>query len=85
METKQQLIQRINQALEAIRPHLKSDGGDVEVVDVTPDMRVQIRWVGACETCNMSTMTLKAGIEHTIKSAIPEVSAVEAVPRTVAK
>jgi Fe-S cluster biogenesis protein NfuA len=73
------LIERIDEALAAIRPHLKADGGDIEVVDVTDDMQVQVKWIGTCETCSMSSMTMKAGIESTIKSAIPEITSVKAI------
>lgn len=76
---KDKLIERIKLALDSIRPHLEADGGDIEVVDITDDMRVQVKWVGNCETCNMSAMTMKAGIEYTIKSAIPEITGVEAL------
>jgi Fe-S cluster biogenesis protein NfuA len=76
---KNKLIERIKLALDSIRPHLEADGGDVEVVDITDDMRVQVKWIGNCETCNMSAMTMKAGIEHTIKSAVPEITGVEAL------
>lgn len=76
---KTQLLERINVALDTVRPHLKVDGGDVEVVDVTEDMIVQIKWKGNCEMCNMSTMTLRAGIEEAIRSKIPEISGVEAL------
>lgn len=74
-----QLLARINEALETIRPHLAVDGGDVEVVEVTPDKRVKIRWIGNCVNCSMSAMTLKAGIEQAIKGKVPEVAGVEAV------
>ena len=70
---------RVEEALESIRPHLLVDGGNVELVEVTEDMRVQIRWVGMCESCSMSAMTLKAGITEAVRSKIPEVVAVEAV------
>lgn len=73
------LIERITQALNGVRPHLEADGGNIEVVDVTEDMRVKVKWLGNCETCSMSAMTMKAGIEFTIKSAIPEITGVDAV------
>lgn len=76
---KEQLMVRIEDALSTIRPHLKVDGGDVEVVDVTEDMRVQIRWIGMCESCSMSGMTLRAGIAEAIKGKIPEIAEVEAI------
>ena len=73
------LLERIERALSTVRPHLRVDGGDVEVVDVTEDMRVKIRWMGMCETCSMSTMTLRAGIAEAIKGNIPEIQGVDAV------
>jgi len=73
------LKKRINDALDAIRPHLAVDGGDVEVVEVTTDMLVRIKWIGNCVNCSMSAMTLKAGIEQAIKGAVPEIKGVEAV------
>ena len=76
---KQELLKRINDALVNIRPHLKVDGGDVEVVDVTEEMKVQIKWIGACSTCSMSAMTMKAGIEQSIKMQVPEITGVEAL------
>lgn len=76
---KAKLIFRIEEALDGVRPHLIVDGGDVEVVDVTDDMCVQIRWKGMCESCSMSTMTLRAGITAAIKSQIPEILSVEAL------
>ncbi len=79
VQEKQELIQRIDLALEDVRPHLKVDGGNVEVVDVTEDMMVQIRWMGNCESCSMSAMTMRAGIEQSIKSRIPSIKGVEAI------
>lgn len=76
---KQQWIDRVDKALNDVRPHLEVDGGNVEVVDVTDDLRVKIRLLGTCENCSMSEMTMKAGIEQTIKGRIPEVLQVVAV------
>ena len=73
------LLLRVNEALDSIRPHLAVDGGDVEVLEVTSDKKVKIRWVGNCINCSMSAMTLKAGIEQAIKGKIPEIVSVEAV------
>lgn len=77
--TKDQLYTRVEKALNSIRPHLAVDGGNVEIVEVTDDFRVKIKWIGACESCNMSAMTMKAGIEHTIKAHVPEIVSIEAV------
>lgn len=76
---KEQMLERIHQALETIRPHLVADGGNIEVVDITDDMRVLVKWIGTCETCSMSPMTMKAGIEYTIRTALPEIKSVESV------
>lgn len=76
---KEKLIQKINQALESIRPHLAVDGGDIEVMDVTDDMCVKVKWLGNCQACAMSEMTMKAGVEQTIKSHVPQISTVVAV------
>ena len=76
---KQQLLDRIESALSSVRPHLRVDGGDVEVVELTDDMHVKIRWMGMCETCSMSGMTLRAGIQEAIRDKIPEIVGVEAI------
>lgn len=73
------LNERVEAALETVRPHLRVDGGDVELVEVTDDMHVKIRWMGMCQTCSMSDMTLRAGIQEAIQSKIPEIVGVEAV------
>ena len=74
-----ELLERVDAALESVRPHLKVDGGNVDVVGVTEDMHVQIKWMGNCESCNMSAMTLRAGIEEAIRSKIPEIKGVVAI------
>lgn len=71
--------ERIQAAIEKIRPVLKADGGDVELVDVSDDGIVQVRLQGACSGCPMSQMTLKNGIERIIKQEVPEVKSVESV------
>ena len=73
------LKDKVDAALESLRPHLKVDGGDIEVVEVTEDMTVKIKWLGNCEFCSMSAMTMKAGVEQTLRSKIPEIKAIEAV------
>ncbi|MBI3135871.1 MAG: NifU family protein [Bacteroidetes bacterium] len=71
--------EKIEIALQSIRPFLQRDGGDVELVEVTKENVVRVRLLGACESCAMSSMTLRAGIEEAVKNAIPEVKSVEAV------
>lgn len=73
------LIERIDKALDTIRPHLAVDGGNVEVVEVTDDMQLKIKWLGNCENCFMSVMTMKAGIEEVVKTQVPEIKSVMAV------
>jgi len=70
---------RIEKALEKIRPALQADGGDVEFVDVSEDGVVQVRLTGACGGCPMSQMTLKMGIERMLKQEVPEVKEVVGV------
>ncbi len=73
------LIEKIEDALQSVRPHLEADGGDVEVVEVTDEMIVKVKWIGNCENCFMSIMTMKAGIEEAIKAKVPEIKGVEAI------
>ena len=73
------LRQRIEDTLDSVRPYLMADGGSVRLADVTDEMVVEIELLGACGTCPMSTMTLRAGIEQAIRRAVPEVTRVEAV------
>lgn len=74
-----QYIDQIELALDTIRPYLEADGGNVKVIDLTEDMVLKLELLGACSSCPMSTMTLKAGVEEAIKKAIPEILKVEAV------
>jgi len=68
--------ERVQEVLELVRPALQADGGDVELVDVSEDGIVSVRLKGACGSCPMATMTLKMGIERTLKQRIPEVKEV---------
>ncbi len=70
------LKDRVKEVLDKIRPTLQADGGDVELIDVTEDGTVKVRLKGACAGCPMSQMTLKQGIESTLKQEIPEVKQV---------
>ena len=72
------LKDRIEQALETIRPYLKKDGGDVEIVSIEKDS-LTLKLLGACSSCEMSHMTMTAGIEEAIKRAIPEIKTVSAI------
>ncbi len=73
------MFDKVNEILEQIRPSLKADGGDVELVEVTPENIVKVRLQGACKGCPMSQMTLKMGIERLLKKHIPEIVSVESV------
>lgn len=76
---KQDLIAKVDIALDDVRPHLAVDNGNVEVVGITDDLTVQVKWLGACVGCSMSHMTMKAGLEQAIKSRLPEIKGVIAV------
>lgn len=73
------LKEKVQDALNKVRPSLQADGGDVELVDVLEDGLVKVRLTGACKGCPMSQMTLKMGIEKILKQNIPEVTTVESV------
>lgn len=73
------IINKINLALDDIRPYLKDDGGDIELIEVTDDLTVKVKFLGECKSCKMSPMTLKGGVEEAIKKVIPEIKAVIAV------
>ncbi|HKL12840.1 MAG TPA: NifU family protein [Halanaerobiales bacterium] len=71
--------EEVQDVLDQIRPGLQADGGDVELIEVTEEGIVKVRLVGACHGCPMSTLTLKNGIERTLKKKIPEVEEVVSV------
>jgi Fe-S cluster biogenesis protein NfuA len=71
--------EKVEAAINKVRPALQADGGNVELVDVSPDGIVKVRLTGACGSCPMSQMTLKMGIERVIKQEVPEVKEVVAL------
>ncbi|MCY3488380.1 MAG: NifU family protein [Bacteroidetes bacterium] len=73
------LRQKIEDGLDSIRPYLVADGGEVQLHRITDDMVVELKLLGACGTCPMSTMTLRAGIEQALRHAVPQISRVDAV------
>ncbi|MBN1117138.1 MAG: NifU family protein [Bacteroidales bacterium] len=75
----QEDLDKINKAIESVRPYLVTDGGDVELVEVTDDKVVKVRLLGACEGCPFSMMTLKAGIEQSIRKEWPKLTSLESV------
>lgn len=71
--------EKVEKALESIRPYLQADGGDIELVEITAEGIVKVKLTGACCGCPMSQMTLSQGVENALKEAVPEVKGVEAV------
>lgn len=71
--------EQVEAAIAKIRPMLQNDGGNIELVEITPDGVVKVRLQGACKGCPMSRMTLKNGVERIVLKEVPGVKAVEAV------
>jgi len=71
--------ERVEEVINKIRPSLQADGGDVQLIEVTQDGVVKVKLTGACGSCPMSQMTLKMGIEKTLKQEIPEVKEVVSI------
>lgn len=71
--------EKIEEALDHIRPYLEADGGNVRVIELTEDMTLKLELLGNCGSCPMSTMTLKAGVEEALKKAVPEIKKVVAI------
>lgn len=82
--TNQELANKVEHALNEVRPYLETDGGNVKVLGVDNDRVVTLELLGACGSCPMSVMTMKAGIEETIKRQVPEIKDVRAVNITPA-
>ena len=76
MSEEKSIKERVSQALEKVRPYLQSDGGDIDLVDVTDDGTVKVRLTGACHGCPYSMQTLKAGVEQAIMKEVPEITRV---------
>jgi Fe-S cluster biogenesis protein NfuA len=76
------LTERVEKALDSIRPYLEADGGNVKILEITDQMVVRLELLGSCGSCPMSAMTLRAGVEESIRRAVPEVLSVEAVNLT---
>ena len=74
--TDEKILNKIERALDEIRPYLEADGGDIKLVEVTDEFVVKVKLVGACGSCNISMQTLKNGVEIGIKRAVPEVKEV---------
>ena len=76
MDRKEKIVLK---AIEDLRPYLHNDGGDMELVEITADNKVIIKLLGACKSCSVSSVTIKAGLEENLKVLIPEITGVEAV------
>ncbi len=79
MATKEEIITKVNSAIDVIRPYLQNDGGDISLVEITEDLTVKVKLHGACGTCPYSLMTLKNGVEQAIRRDVPEIKEVVAV------
>ena len=77
--TNQSLIEKVENAINEIRPYLEADGGDIKVVSIDNKNVVNLELIGSCESCPMSPMTLKAGVEEAIKKQVPEINGVNAI------
>ncbi len=75
----QSLIEKVEIAIDEIRPYLIADGGDIKVVSIDNKNIVNLELLGSCETCPMSPMTLKAGVEEAIKKQVPEIKGINAI------
>ena len=76
------LIDRVESAIDEIRPYLIADGGDIKVISIDNKNIVNLELLGSCEKCPMSPMTLKAGVEEAIKKQVPEINGIYAVNGT---
>lgn len=75
---KENIRERVERAIEEIRPNLQADGGDIELVDIENKV-AKVKLKGACAGCPMSTMTVKWGVERALKKKVPEIISVETV------
>jgi Fe-S cluster biogenesis protein NfuA len=73
------LREKVEEALNSVRPGLEADGGNVELIDVSEDGIVKVKLVGACGSCPMAAMTLQYGVTNAIKQAVPEIKEVQSV------
>ena len=73
------LLERVEKAIDTVRPYLEADGGNVKIVEITPQNIVKLELTGTCSNCAMSSMTMKAGIEEAVKREVPEIVAAEAI------
>jgi Fe-S cluster biogenesis protein NfuA len=74
--TDQNILEKVEEALGQVRPYLESDGGDIRLIEVTDDYVVKVKLLGACSDCQVSMMTLKAGVEQAVKKVLPQLKEV---------
>lgn len=77
--TKEELNEKVLNVLDQVRPYLQQDGGDLKLIEITDDYVVNVELTGACSSCAFSAMTLKNGVEATLKKILPEIKEVVAV------
>ncbi len=78
-DERKKLNQKVQNVIEQVRPYLQQDGGDINFIEITDDNVVNVELTGACGACPFSTMTLKNGVEATLKKVIPEIKEVVAI------
>ena len=76
MPDRKNIQERVVKALNRVRPYLQSDGGDIELIEITDDLSVKVKLTGACHGCPFSMQTLKAGVEQAIMKEVPEIKSV---------
>jgi Fe-S cluster biogenesis protein NfuA len=74
-----EILGKVAVVIDQLRPFLEADGGNMELIEITDDFIVKVRMIGACSSCSMSPMTLKAGLEENLKIVLPQIKGVEAV------
>lgn len=76
-ESGNDLLKKVEQALDSIRPYLMADGGDIRVVSLSPEGKLQVEFTGNCAGCTLSSMTFRAGVEEAVLRLVPEINTVE--------
>jgi Fe-S cluster biogenesis protein NfuA len=79
MMSNEEIFEKVNASLDLIRPYLQADGGNISLIEVTPDLTAKVELHGACSSCSMSVMTMKAGVEGAIRAAVPQIKSVVAI------
>jgi Fe-S cluster biogenesis protein NfuA len=74
-----EILGKVAVVIDQLRPFLEADGGNMELIEISDDFVVKVRLIGACSSCSMSPMTLKAGLEENLKIVLPQIKGVEAV------